>query len=99
MYGGAYQDQDVYWVNRVPERILAYPSVISPDYHDGLFPERFNSGVILSRRHASWLRHVVDSFHYFRDDKWLFSAGQMPYRVFELHPDSVFVDRHMQVCD
>ena len=88
----------MYWVSRVPARLLTYPSVASFDYHDKLFPERLNGGLIMSRRHAPWLRHVVDSFRHFRDDKWLFNSGQMPYRVFELHPETVFLDRHLQVC-
>ncbi|KAK7106105.1 uncharacterized protein [Littorina saxatilis] len=100
-YGGAYQDFDVTWTKRVPDWLLAYPTVIDleVEYNKASsdWPDIFNNGVILSRRHAPWLRHFLESMRDYRDDDWAYNSLRMSYRTFEHYPDTVYIDKYLQV--
>ncbi|CAL1535242.1 unnamed protein product [Lymnaea stagnalis] len=97
-YGGAYQDRDVIWVSRIPESLRRYPAVTCPDWPlNGEWPEAFNMGVMMAKKNSDFLKNFLKTFKYYRDDKWAFNAVFMPYKAYELHPDQLFVDRHLQV--
>ena len=91
---------DVVWTQRVPDWLLAYPTVVAMDWAmRGHFPDTFNLGVLLSRPHAPWLRHFLESHRDFRDRDWAYNSLQMSYRTYELYPDTVYLDRHLQVSE
>ena len=100
-YGGAYQDFDVTWASRVPDSLLAYPAVIGMEWTTGRppngFPETFNLGVFMARRHSPWLRHHIMTNRDYRDHDWGYNVQEMSYKTYELHPDLIYLDRHLQV--
>ncbi|XP_005104396.2 uncharacterized protein LOC101860674 [Aplysia californica] len=97
-YGGAYQDRDVIWVSEIPESLRRYPVVACPDWPiNGEWPEVFNMGVVLAKPGAEWLSHFLNTFRYYRDDKWAFNAVFMPYKAYEFHPDKIYIDRRLQI--
>ncbi|XP_059149722.1 uncharacterized protein LOC131936687 [Physella acuta] len=97
-HGGVYQDRDVIWVSKVPDDLRRYPAVACPDWPaNGAWPEVFNMGVVMAKPGAEFLKHFLRTFSYYRDDKWAFNAVFMPYKTYEQHPDTLYVDRHLQV--
>ena len=100
-YGGAYQDFDVTWASRVPDSLLAYPAVIGMEWTTGRppngFPETFNLGVFMARRHSPWLRHHIMTNRDYRDHDWGYNVQEMSYKTYELHPDLIYLDQHLQV--
>ncbi|XP_059142439.1 uncharacterized protein LOC131930095 [Physella acuta] len=96
-YGGVYQDTDVIWVNRIPDDLRRYPAVVCNDWaRNGAWPGVFNIGVLMARAGSEYLKHFLRTFGYYRDDKWSFNAILMPYKVYEQHPDLLYVDRYLQ---
>ena len=98
-FGGTYQDFDVLWSSRVPDWLLTYPAVVCPDWvpHES-WPETFNQGVMMARRRSAYLQHMLESFKANYNDKdWFYNGVMMPNKVLEMHPDTVFVYRHLQV--
>ncbi|KAK7093479.1 uncharacterized protein [Littorina saxatilis] len=100
-YGGAYQDFDVIWSSRIPDWLLAYPTVVSVEWTRSRstpeFPETFNPGVFMSRSQAPWLRHYLASHKDYHTDDWGYNSILMSYRTYELYPDTVYIDRPLQV--
>ena len=97
-YGGVYQDWDVVWVNEIPDWLLGYPAVVSPQWpRYGDWPDTLNLGVLLARRHAPFLRHFLSTYRYFREGDLNWNAVLMPYRTYEWYPDTLYLDRHLQV--
>lgn len=91
-------DRDVVWVSRLPDWLLRYPTVLCPDWpRNGEWPETFNTGVLMSQAHAPWLRHFLSTLRHFLDHHHTFNAVMMPYRVYEWHPETAFIDRRLQV--
>ncbi|XP_076444366.1 uncharacterized protein LOC143282562 [Babylonia areolata] len=98
MYGGVYMDVDVMWVNRIPDDLLRYPTVACPDWPSrDQWPEAFNIGVLMSQSDSPWLRHFLSSLRRYLDNIWYFNAIMMPYHVYERHPESLYIDRYLQV--
>lgn len=99
-YGGAYQDFDAIWASRVPDWLLEYPAVAGFEWtrqgNTG-FPESLNMGLLMAQAGSAWLRQFIKSHHDFRDHMWGYNPILMPYRMFELYPETVFLDRHLQV--
>ncbi|CAL1535240.1 unnamed protein product [Lymnaea stagnalis] len=97
-HGGAYQERDVIWVSKLPDSIRRYPAVACVDWaRRGEWPEVFNMGVVLAKPNADWLKSFMKTFSFYREDKWAFNALMMPYKAYELHPDQLYVDTHLQV--
>ncbi|KAK7103960.1 uncharacterized protein [Littorina saxatilis] len=98
-YGGAYQDFDVIWATRLPDSLLAYPTVAGMEWvqEDKGWPESFNLGVILARPRAQWLRHYIETHTDFRDNDWGFNSLRMSYKTYELYPHQLQLDRKLQV--
>ncbi|KAI8776999.1 hypothetical protein BgiBS90_022747 [Biomphalaria glabrata] len=99
-YGGAYQDKDALWSSPVPEDVRRYPAVGCYDWvNRGEWPRSFNTGVFLSKPGSTYLRQFLDSFWYEWDSSWIFNGVLMPYKVYERHPDTLFIDTHLQtIC-
>ena len=50
-YGGAYQDFDCMWINKVPQEMLEMPVVVSPAISlNGQFPEGIALGMIMAKK-------------------------------------------------
>lgn len=97
-YGGAYQDFEATWTQRVPDWLLSYPAVANSDWvQNGMWPDNLNMGVLLARPRAPWLRHVLAAQRYFVDNDFIFNACLMSYRTYERHPDQMLLYRHLQV--
>jgi hypothetical protein len=97
-FGGVYFDSDVVWTSAIPDTLLGYQFFIGPDWpRYGEWPETFNSGVLMAQAHAPWLRHYLQSLRYFRDEQHVFNSVMMTYRVYERHPDMLYLDYHLQV--
>lgn len=100
-YGGAYQDFEAMWTQRIPDWLLGYPCVATSDWAAyGDFPDGINPGVLLAKRGAPWLRHNLASHRYYVEKNFVWNAVLMSYRTFERHPNQLFYYRHLQVmCD
>ena len=78
--------------------MLGYLAVVSPEWPSyGEWPDMLNLGVLLARRDAPFPRHFLSIYRYFRDGDWNFNAVLMPYRTYEWYPDTLYLDRHLQV--
>nr|KAG5693861.1 hypothetical protein BaRGS_009917 [Batillaria attramentaria] len=66
-YGGAYQDWDVIWVQRVPDWLLTFPAILSRDWQTLGWPDNLNNGVMLTRPRSHWLHHFLATHRVFRD--------------------------------
>ena len=98
-YGGAYQDFDVVWTSNVPDKLLAYPTVISPAISEnGLWPGGLSVGLFLARPRAPFLRHFLQTYREYRPYMPLYNSVTMSYRTMELYPDTVLVEPRIQVC-
>ncbi|XP_070177299.1 uncharacterized protein [Littorina saxatilis] len=99
-YGGAYMDLDVIWTSRVPGWLLSYPTVVSLEWvRQGDWPETFNMGVLMAQQRAPWFKKFVPTLRDYRDSSWGRNAIMMPYRAYERQPDSLYVDRYLQVMN
>lgn len=65
----------------------------------GDYPNEFNTGVSLAKRGSKFLKGFREIMRYFDDSDFSFNPIQMPYKVFEKMPSSVFVEPHLQVGD
>ncbi|KAH9487503.1 hypothetical protein Btru_074466, partial [Bulinus truncatus] len=99
-YGGAYQDKDALWTGPVPENVRRYPSVASYDWVDrGEWYGSLNTGIFLSKPRAPFLRRFLESFWYHWDGSWIFNGVNMPYKVYERYPDTLYIYKPLQtIC-
>ncbi|RUS72849.1 hypothetical protein EGW08_019386, partial [Elysia chlorotica] len=93
-------DRDVIWTGRVPVSIRRYPAVACPDWpRYGEWPASFNLGVLMARPGAEYLRRLLASFRFYKDEEWSFNAILMPYKVYERNPELLYVDHLLQtIC-
>ncbi|XP_055871543.1 uncharacterized protein LOC129923638 [Biomphalaria glabrata] len=97
-YGGAYQDRDVIWGNPVSEEIRKYPTLMSYDWPDyGEWPRAINMGVLMSRAKSPFLYTFLDTFWLEKDADWGYNGILMPYKVFEMNPESVYIYEQLQI--
>ncbi|KAK7479373.1 hypothetical protein BaRGS_00029365 [Batillaria attramentaria] len=96
-YGGAYQDWDVIWVQRVPDWLLTFPAILSRDWQTLGWPDNLNNGVMLTRPRSHWLHHFLATHRVFRDSLWGYNSLMMSYRTVELYPRTIYIDDRLQV--
>ncbi|XP_059156139.1 uncharacterized protein LOC131941146 [Physella acuta] len=97
-YGGVYNDNDVIWVNPISDDLRRYPTVACLELSkEGDWPRVINNGVLASKPKAPFLVHVLESFWYYRDDLWALNSVYMFYKVFERYPDTIHIDKRLQV--
>ena len=59
-YGGVYHDSHVLWTQRLPDHLLEYDTVVSPDWHAfGSWPESINHALLISRGGAQYLEQLL----------------------------------------
>ncbi|XP_070175688.1 uncharacterized protein [Littorina saxatilis] len=60
-------------------------------------PRGSTTGVFMARRDNVWVQSVIESSRRYRDDLWSYNSAIVTYRMYELHPKHVLVDRRLQV--
>ncbi|XP_076459348.1 uncharacterized protein LOC143292713 [Babylonia areolata] len=98
-YGGVYLDWDALWL-RSPGPLLAagHPAVVDLDHMSRPgFPEVLNLGVFLARPRARFLRLWRWELRNYRPREFFYNALELPFKVYERHPDTVHVEPRLQV--
>nr|KAG5687732.1 hypothetical protein BaRGS_028394 [Batillaria attramentaria] len=97
-YGGVYQDNDVYWVQPVPDNLFTYPFVASLDWPKrGEWPETINNGVLMAQRRSHYIHLNLATFVNYVDHVFGRFSLKGTYRSYELHPDTMLMDNRLQV--
>lgn len=98
-YGGIYCDWDVLWLNPIDDLIgKGYDSILNLDHmpRPG-FPDSINLGVLMSKPGAHFIKHWQDSLVNYKSRDFFYNAIELPYKVYEKHPDTVHIEPRLQV--
>ncbi|XP_067678756.1 uncharacterized protein [Haliotis asinina] len=97
-YGGVYLDWDVVLVKPLSEDQRKYEALLCVDWPlTGHYPDTFNMGMMAAKKGATFLQFIMESFRHYVDSDWSYNAIHMPFKVYEQHPESVHIDKHLQV--
>ncbi|KAK6178973.1 hypothetical protein SNE40_011439 [Patella caerulea] len=97
-YGGIYMDWDVLWVNTIPDTLRQHGLVVSVDtVATGSFPDVFNMGVLIGQKGSRFMQFFLESYRHYLDKHWSYNAIHIPYKIYELHPELVRIEPHLQV--
>ena len=98
-YGGIYSDTDAVWVKKLTNEQRAYGAVASFDWVDWSypFPDTVNFGLSYGKKDAPFWRIFRDSMRILHNDLHGFSGVMMPYKLLELYPHLLKIDRHLAV--
>ncbi|XP_059166022.1 uncharacterized protein LOC131948434 [Physella acuta] len=97
-YGGTYNDNDVIWVKPLSESQRRYPTVLCYEWVDvPPWPRAISNGLLVARAGAPFLLKVLESFWYYRDDKWALNSVMMYYKLYERNPEMAYIDPKLQV--
>lgn len=97
-YGGIYADWDVIFLQEIPLSVRLHKTTANVDWPEtGAFPDVFNLGVLVSAPGAPFLRHFLESYRWYLDKHWSYNAIHIPYKVYEKQPQSLNVNRHLQI--
>ena len=101
--GGIYIDWDVFWLKPVDDLLnLGYETIASVDPVIDIlgrqdFPDLINMGVLLARPGSKFVALWMDSFHKYIGDHATFHAVEMVYKLYEDHPDLIYLEERLQV--
>ncbi|KAL8606588.1 hypothetical protein ACOMHN_009473 [Nucella lapillus] len=102
-YGGVFHDSHVLWTQPLPDELLGYEAVVSPDWHShGNWPESINHALLIARGGATYLQQLLlDLLQMYWDNvrsdiPWL-ADHFLSYRLLELDPTLVCLYRPLQV--
>ncbi|XP_013073333.2 uncharacterized protein LOC106060100 [Biomphalaria glabrata] len=97
-YGGIYVDWDVIFLQEMPLDIRLHNTTANVDWPEtGAFPDVFNLGVLVSAPGAPYLQYFLESYRWYLDRHWSYNAIHMPYKVYEKQPQTLNVNRHLQI--
>ena len=98
-YGGIYCDTDVIWLNPLPDHLRRYGAVASYDWPImcPTFPDYINFGVTMGKRNDPFWHMMLDSMKTFKDDIYGYNGLLKPYKIYERHPDMVYIYDYLQV--
>lgn len=97
-YGGVYADWDVIFLQKLPSLVRRHNATACVDWPaTGSFPDVFNLGVLVAAPGSPYLRFFLESYRWYLDNDWSYNAIHMPYKVYEKNPQTLNVDRHLQV--
>ena len=98
-YGGIYMDWDVLWL-RSPAPLLnsGHGAVVNLD-HMGRpwFPDVLNLGVFLAKPRSRFVRLWRRELRNYRSKDFFYNALELPFKVYERHPDTVLIEKRLQV--
>ena len=102
-HGGIYLDWDVFWLKPVDdllalgyETIASYDNLLNTPDIDG-FPDGINMGVVLARPGSRFIALWQDSFREYTGDHPTFHAVENVYKLYEEHPDLLYIEKRLQV--
>ncbi|KAL8578314.1 hypothetical protein ACOMHN_005705 [Nucella lapillus] len=98
-YGGVFHDSHVIWTQALPEELLEYEAVVSPDWRQyGSWPDSVNHDVIVAAKNATYLDRLLKMYREKLDtgDPW-FVDRYLSYRLKELDPTLVHLHPRLQM--
>ena len=97
-YGGVVLDPDLMLVNELSSDLFHYDAVLNYDeVFTKPFPDRLNLGIIMARPESVFVKIFRESLRNFLDKKWLWNAGEVPYKILEYNPYLAKICHHLQV--
>ena len=98
-YGGVYSDTDVIWIKPIPPHLREYDAVASYDWPQmyNIYPDYIQIGVLLGKPGAPFWNFFLHSFKKFKDNMYGYNGLLRPYKIFERHPDLLYVYDRLQV--
>ncbi|XP_025082737.1 uncharacterized protein LOC112557220 isoform X2 [Pomacea canaliculata] len=98
-YGGIFSDGHVFWTQRLPDELLEYEAVASPDWHaHGSWPESINHALLVARGGALYLQRLLDVYYDNSNTQspW-FPDHYLSYRLLEVDPTLLYLYPRLQV--
>lgn len=98
-YGGVYSDWDVLWLNPIDDLISkGFDSILNLDHmpRPG-FPDSINLGVLMSKPGAHFIKYWQDSLLNYKSRDFFYNAIELPYKMYERHPETVHIEPRLQV--
>ena len=101
--GGIYLDWDVFWLKPVDDLLtLGYETIAALDPVIEIldrqdFPDLINMGVLLARPGSRFIGLWMESFHKYIGEHTTFHAVEMVYKLYEDHPDLLYLEETLQV--
>ncbi|XP_059172907.1 uncharacterized protein LOC131953640 [Physella acuta] len=97
-YGGVYNDHDVIWVKPISEELRRYPATMCLDWPKlEEWPRTGSIGMLVAKPKVPFLSKILDSFWLYRDKIWEFNGVAVPYKIYERNPETVHIDKKLQV--
>ena len=102
-YGGIYIDWDVFWLKPVDDLLsIGYETIASLDFYVDMhprpeFPDTINMGVLFARPGSRFIALWQDTFKQYVGNHPTFHAVEIVYKVYEEHPDLLYLEKRLQV--
>ena len=98
-YGGIYSDTDVIWVKPIPDYLREYDAVAALDWPGmyNTYPDYINFGTCLGKKGAKPWQLLRDAMKDFKDDFFGYNGLLLPYKLYERHPDLIYLNSRLQV--
>ena len=98
-YGGIYSDVDAIWTQRPSLEMRSYDAVANLDWAHNYrpYPDYINLGISLGKRHSEFWKLYLESMKEFRDSTFGYNGLLKPYKIYEWHPESLLIYKHLQV--
>ena len=102
-HGGIYLDWDAFWLKPADDLLtLGYETIATFDHFMKVgsrrdFPDVINMGVVLARPGSRFIALWQDSFHKYIGNPDTFHAVEMVYKIYEDHPDLLYIEKRLQV--
>ncbi|KAK3599025.1 hypothetical protein CHS0354_012509 [Potamilus streckersoni] len=98
-YGGIYLDWDVLWLRPIDDLIQSgYDAIANFDHmRHAQYPNTINLGVFLAKPRSAFLKRWQDALVDYKSDDFLYNAVLLPYKVYENLPETLYIERRLQV--
>ncbi|KAL3854714.1 hypothetical protein ACJMK2_013972 [Sinanodonta woodiana] len=98
-YGGIYLDWDVLWLRPIDDLIQSgYDAIANFDHmRHAQYPNTINLGVFLAKPRSAFLKRWQDALVDYKSDDFLYNAVLLPYKVYENFPETLYIERRLQV--
>jgi hypothetical protein len=72
----------VLWTQRIPDHLLGYSAVASPDWHlHGTWPDSINHAVLMAKKNSQYVLKIRGVIHKYRNNDYWFNDHFMSYKV------------------